>query len=391
MKRRDLDAAPARKTAGAVRLLTRRAALKAGAAAGAAVLAGPTIVRNAFASSGELNFMGWSGYPDLAAKVFPAFEKATGVKVNFVEQPDQDAMFAQAKLSLQTAAVDVSEPTLDRAPGWYTNGLIQGWDTSKLAIDNYIPGLADGAAGKRATVDGKRIIVPSVWGTEAMVFSKTEAPGEYGKISLGDLWDDKYVGKVCIRAHSSLSAMGRWLEAQGKLPKPWVESYYNEDTMKQLWDIALAEATKHKANVAQFWNGENDAHAAYTTNGAIIGLNWDSTGYNLRNDGFGFLAPKEGAFAWNQGFVLLSNAKNVEQAHALAKWVSTAEGSAAWASAFSANAVGKGGIDLADKDVKAFYTAAYPGDALQKLWWWPPQDAWFVKLRGEYADKWKAA
>jgi len=185
--------------------------------------------------------------------------------------------------------------------------------------------------------------------------------------------------------------MGRWLEAQGKLPKPWVESYYNEDTMKQLWDIALAEATKHKANVAQFWNGENDAHAAYTTNGAIIGLNWDSTGYNLRNDGFGFLAPKEGAFAWNQGFVLLSNAKNVEQAHALAKWVSTAEGSAAWASAFSANAVGKGGIDLADKDVKAFYEAAYPGDALQKLWWWPPQDAWFVKLRGEYADKWKAA
>jgi hypothetical protein len=146
-----------------------------------------------------------------------------------------------------------------------------------------------------------------------MIFSKTEAPGEYGKISLGDLWDDKYVGKVCVRAHSSLSAMGRWLDSQGKLPKPWVESYYHEDTMKQLWDIALAEATKHKANIAQFWNGENDAQAAYRTNGAVIGLNWDSTGYNLRKDGFGFLAPKEGAFAWNQGFVLLSNAKNVEQ------------------------------------------------------------------------------
>jgi spermidine/putrescine transport system substrate-binding protein len=375
----------------AVRLFTRRTALKAGAAASAVALASPAIVRSAFSSSGELNFMGWSGYPDLAAKVFPAFEKATGIKVNFLEQPDQDSMFAQAKLSLQTAAVDVSEPTLDRAPGWYTNGLIQGWDTSKLTMDNYIPGLADGAAGERATVDGKRLIVPTVWGTEAMIFSKTDAPTEYGKVSLGDLWDDKYVGKVCVRAHSSLSAMGRWLDSQGKLPKPWVESYYHEDTMKQLWDIVLAEATKHKANIAQFWNGENDAQAAYRTNGAVIGLNWDSTGYNLRKDGFGFLAPKEGAFAWNQGFVLLSNAKNVEQAHAFAKWVSTAEGSAGWASAFSANAVGKGGIDLADPDVKTFYANSYPGDALQKLWWWPPQDAWFVKLRGEYADKWKAA
>jgi len=235
------------------------------------------------------------------------------------------------------------------------------------------------------------MIVPSVWGTEAMVFSTKDAPTSYGTSSLGDLFDDKYAGKVCLRAHSSLAAMGRWLDSQGKLPKPWLAGYKDEATMKQLWDIALAEAIKHKKNVGQFWNGENDAQAAFRTNGCVVGLNWDSTGYNLRNDGFGFIAPKEGAFAWNQGFVLLSNAKNVPQAHEFAKWVSTPEGSAAWATAFSANPVGKGGIDLTADDVKKFYNAAYPGDALQKLWWWPNQEAWFVKLRGEYADKWKAA
>jgi spermidine/putrescine transport system substrate-binding protein len=372
--------------------LSRRSVLKAGLAAGAVGLVGPLYVRNAFSSSGEVNFMGWAGYPDMTAKVFPAFEKATGIKVNFNEQPDQDSMFAQAKLSLQTGALDVVEPTLDRVAGWASNGLVQGWDTNKLAMDNYIPGLADGGAGERATIDGKRMIVPSVWGTEAIIFSKTEATNtEYGKVSLGDLWDDKYVGKVCVRPHSSLAAMGRWLDSEGKLPKPWLEGYANEEAMRQLWDIALAEAIKHKANIAQFWNGENDAQAAYRTNGAIVGLNWDSTGYNLRNDGFGFLAPKEGAFAWNQGLVLMANAKNVDQAHEFAKWVSTAEGSAAWASAFSANPVGKGGIDLNSEEVKAFYASAYPGDALQKLWWWPTQEAWFIKLRGEYADKWKAA
>jgi spermidine/putrescine transport system substrate-binding protein len=320
-----------------------------------------------------------------------AFEKATGIKVNFTEQPDQEAFFAQTKLSMQTGAYDVVEPTVDRVAGYNANGFVQGWDTSKLAMDNYLPGLADGMAGEMATIGGKRMIVPTVWGTEAMVYSTTDAPTEYGKSSLGDLFDDKFVGKVCLRGHSGLAAMGRWLDAQGKLPRPWLDGYKDEAAMRQLWDIALAEAIKHKANVAQWWKGENDAQAAYRTNGAVIGLNWDSTGYNLRNDGFGFIAPKEGAFAWNQGFVLLSNAKNVEQAHEFAKWVSTAEGSAIWSTAFSANAVGKGGIELAAEDVKKFYKAAYPGDALQKLWWWPVQDAWFVKLRSEYADKFVAA
>ena len=371
--------------------LSRRTVLRASFAAGVVGFTVSLYAKNALCSSGELNFMGWSGYPDLAAKVFPAFEKATGIKVNFSEQPDQDSMFAQAKLSLQTGAFDVTEPTLNRVASWASNGLVQGWDTSKLSMDSYIPGLADGSAGERATINGNRMIVPSVWGTEAIIFSTKDAPTEYGKASLGDLWDAKFVGKVCVRATSSLTAMGRWLDSQGKLPKPWLEGYANADTMRLLWDIALAEAIKHKANIVQFWNGENDAQAAYLTNGAVIGLNWDSTGYNLRNYGFGFIAPKEGAFAWNQGFVLMANAKNVEPAHALAKWVSTAEGSAAWASAFSANPVGKGGIDLNSEDVKKFYANAYPGDALQKLWWWPTEEAWFIKQRGEYADNWKAA
>ena len=371
--------------------VNRRTLLKASALGVGAVAAPAIISRGALASSGEVNFMGWAGYPDLAAKVFPAFTKATGIKVNFTEQPDQDAFFAQAKLSLQTSAYDVGEPTVDRVAGWASNGLVQGWDTGKFAMDNYLPGLADGAAGKAATIDGKRMIVPSVWGTEAIVYSQKEFPTEYGKASLGDLWGDNLTGKVCIRAHSSLAAMGRWLDSTGKLPKPWLDGYKDEATMKLLWDIALAEAIKHKANVAQFWSGENEAQAAYRTNGAILGLNWDSTGYNLRKDGFGFVAPKEGAFAWNQGFVLMANAKNVDQAHEFAKWVSSKEGSAAWASAFSANPVGKGGIDLMDPEVVKFYNAAYPGDALQKLWWWPTQEAWFIKLRGEYADKWKAA
>ncbi|WP_234873007.1 extracellular solute-binding protein [Allitabrizicola rongguiensis] len=371
--------------------MNRRTVLK-GTALGLGALAAPAIIpRSALASSGEVNFMGWAGYPVLAEKVFPAFTEATGIKVNFVEQPDQDAFFAQGKLALQTGGTDIIEPTLDRVAGWNQNGLLQPWDTAKLAMDNYVSGLADGAAGERATIDGGRMIVPSVWGTEALVHSTADFPTEYGKASLGDLFAPEQAGKVCVRAHSALAAMGRYLDAEGKLPKPWLDGYKDEATMVELWDIALAEAIKAKGNIVQWWSGENEAQAGFLTNGATLGLCWDSTGYNLREQGYSYVPPKEGAFAWNQGFVLMKNATNIDQAHEFAKWVSTADGSSMWASAFSANPVGKGGIDKMDPAVAAFYNGAFNADALSKLWWWPDQEAWFIAKRGEYADKFKAA
>jgi spermidine/putrescine transport system substrate-binding protein len=371
--------------------MTRRSLMKSAVALGAVGFASPLFVKNAFSSSGELNFEGWAGYDDLKKVVMPAFEKATGIKVNFKEVDSQDAMRADAKTAITNGAVDVMEPTVDRLPAWVSDGFVQPWDLGKVAAGNYLDSVPGAKAGSAGEIDGKRYFLPSVWGTEALTFNSKTIDGTYGKLSLARLFDEDMAGKVTVRGHSSLAAMGRVLDDQGKLPMPWIDGYKNEENMKKLWDIALAECIKHKKNIAQFWSGENEAQAAFKTNGAEIGLTWDSTGYNLRNDGYGFLAPKEGAFAWSQGFLLLNGAKNVDQAHEFAKWVSTADGAAAWASAFSANPVSNGAIDKMNPDVSKFYQNSYPGDALAKLYWWPSQAAWFLKLRGEYADKWKSA
>ena len=67
--------------------LDRRTLLK-GTALGIGALAAPAIVsRKALASSGELNFTGWAGYPQFAEKAFPAFEAATGIKIRFTQTP----------------------------------------------------------------------------------------------------------------------------------------------------------------------------------------------------------------------------------------------------------------------------------------------------------------
>ena len=369
-------------------MISRRSLLKASAALGAVGFASPLYVKNAFSSSGELNFTGWAGYPALAEKVFPAFAAATGIKVNFTEQPDQDTMFAAAKVAVEAGGIDVIEPTIDRWGGWNSNGLLQAWDESKLALANYLPGLADGDAGERSRADGKLMYVPSNWGTEALVYKKDAAKlGD--PASLGALFDS--ANKAVLRPHSALAAMGRYLDATGKLPRPWMDGYTDMGAMVQLWDIALAEAVKAKGNVVQFWSGENEANAGFVANGATVGLCWDSTGYNLRNDGYGYAAPVEGAFAWHQGFVLMKNAVNIEQGHEFAKFVSTAEGAAGWATAFSSNPVGKGAAEKLNPDVTAYYNSAFDDAKLAALWWWPEQTAEFIAKRGEYADKYKAS
>lgn len=374
----------------AAREFSRRALLKTSVVAGAGAITAPWIVKNAFSSSGEVNFVGWAGYD--FKELFAAFTAKTGIKMNFVEQPDNDTIFAQAKLALQTGAIDVFEPTVDRVLSYSENGLVQPWDLKVLNIDAYEPGLVTGKAGDMATIDGKRMFVPSVWGTEALVFNTQENPEVYGTASLADLFDPKNEGKVVVRAHSALAALGRVMDGQGKLPRPFMDGYADDAAMKEIWDVILAEAIKHKANIVQFWKGENEAQAAFRTNGCTLGLCWDSTGFNMGKEGpYSYIAPKEGAFAWNQGYMLMKNAKNVEQAHAWAGFIATPEGSALNSKAFSANPVAKGAIDLADPVVTKFYKAAYPEDALSKLWWWPVQSSSFLKLRAEYADKYIAA
>lgn len=361
-----------------------------GSAAGAGILAAPAIISSKAlaSSSGEVNFTGWAGYPVLTEQVFPAFTAATGITVNFTELPGQDDMFAAAKVALQAGGTDVFEPTIDRWGGWNANGLVQPWDEAKLAMDNYLPGLADGSAGERSRANGQLFYVPSNWGTESLVASD-EAAVLSTPPSLGDLFNQ--ANQVVVRPHSALAAMGRWLDAQGRLPRPWMDGYTDMAAMTELWDIALAEAIAAKGNVVQWWTGENEANAGFVANGATLGLNWDSTGFNLRNDGFSYLAPVEGAFAWHQGFVLAKTAVNVDQAHEFVKFVSTAEGASLWATAFSSNPVGKGAYELMGPDVAAFYGAFLTPETSASLWWWPEQSAEFIAKRSEYADKYRAA
>jgi spermidine/putrescine transport system substrate-binding protein len=55
------------------------------------------------------------------------------------------------------------------------------------------------------------------------------------------------------------------------------------------------------------------------------------------------------------------------------------------------NTTAKGAEEFLTEENKAFFAAAYSGDALDKLWWWPIQDTWFVEKRNIYQDRFLSA
>lgn len=371
--------------------VSRRRVLKTSATMAAVAVTAPWIVRNAFSSSGELRMMVWAGYK--YDKMIQDFESKTGIKVTLTEFPDQDKMLAQMKAGGADGAYDIAEPTADRTPNWVEEGVLQPIDESKINLDGVKPAFVAGQVGQYVLVDGKRYANPTVWGTEALMYHKEQVPLTYGEASFADLWREEFKGKVTVRPHSALVGLGLALEGQGKLPKPFRDSFSNPDVMRENYDIIVKLAIENRDKVAQFWSDENSAQGAFRTNGCVIGQNWDTSALGLMKEKFpiGYLAPKEGALAWMQSFVMPKGAKNTEQAYAWMAWFNSAEPNATWANIIGANPTAKGSEDFVSEEAKMLLASAYPGDALDKLWWWPVQPTWFIEKRNEYADKYKSA
>jgi spermidine/putrescine transport system substrate-binding protein len=55
------------------------------------------------------------------------------------------------------------------------------------------------------------------------------------------------------------------------------------------------------------------------------------------------------------------------------------------------NSVVKGVSDLLDDKTRQGFAEAYPGDALDRLWWYVSEPAWFVPARTIYRDRFQAA
>lgn len=370
--------------------VTRRTVLKTGAALSLVVAAPAIVSRQALSSSGEVRVYAWAGY--FSDTMLADFQKKTGIKPVRVEFGSNEEQINQIRAN-QGKGFDLAMPTIDRVPSYVKDGLVRPLDEGKVKWDAVIDGNLRGADQGGGMVDGKRYVAPTDWGTEALTFDVKQAPLKYGTASYGDLWKPEYQGMVTLRGHSGLVGIGLYLQDAGKLPHSMKEAFADPDKMVANYDIILKTAIENKKSIAQFWTNENEAQGAFRTNGCVIGQTWDSTGARLKVEGMpiGYIAPKEGALAWIEGFAMLSGAENVAQAYEFINWYYTPEVGAMYANETKINTTVKGAEKHLEAFNRDFFAAAYPGDALDKLWSWPIQNEWFITKRNEYQEKFLAA
>ncbi|MEE8414820.1 MAG: substrate-binding domain-containing protein [Desulfobacterales bacterium] len=380
------------KTATSQKGFTRRDFIKTSVAAGVAASVGPWFIKDALSSSGELKLFTWPDYSK--PEVIAAFEKATGIKVKVTNYSSNQECMNKLRAA-RARGFDIAQPSLTEYKLHMEFELYRELDISKITnLKNLEPSFWESSGKQGGVIDGKRVGLPYDWGTEAMTWNTDELSFKYGELSYGTMWEPEFVQKVTCRPHSVFIGVGLYLDSIGKVPSNRMfDTYKTEEKMRKVYDEIFKFLVEHKKNIKMFWNNAQDHQLAFLQNGCVIGQTWDGPILTLKKKGkpLSYMAPKEGAMTWVDSMAIVKYAENVEQAYAWINWAYTPEAGALMAKSTGYNSVVKGAADLLDDATKKGFAEAYPGDALDNLWWYVSEEPWFVPARTEYRDKFQAA
>lgn len=369
----------------------RRDVLKLMGASGAA-LAAPPFVRQARSSSGEINVFSWADY--VYPEMIEGFQKETGIKVNLAVYGSNDEVLSKLKAS-QGKGYDIVCFATTVGPTWYKSGdLLQPLDENKLKGD-IIPALYEKSIELGATHRGKRMLIPYCWGTEAIVFNAKERDYKHGELSYGNLWDKENEGRVLVRTTSALAGIGLYLDATGEVPSNrLLDAYKSEADMRRFYEKYLAYAIERKKSVQNFWENAQQTLTAFQQDKCVIGQCWDGPAMRMMKESKGdirYLMPKEGGMAWLDSLAIPSGAENVEQTYAWMNYILKPDIGGLFANKAGYNSAVAGAEKFLESDQQKVFGMAYPDDAIAKLWWWPPEDAWYSPVVDEFAEKYRTA
>ena len=150
---------------------------------------------------------------------------------------------------------------------------------------------------------------------------------------------------MTVRPHSGLVAIGRWLEAEGKLPHPFRDRFKDEASMKANYDdIAQMALSKRKPMSPSSGPTRTRPRALSAPMAASSASAGTPRRRRCMKESFpvGYIAPKEGAMAWLQNFVVFKGAKNLDQVYEFLNDVNTPRAARPVRPAFGANSDGQG-------------------------------------------------
>ena len=370
-------------------IITRRRLLQGGTY-GAAAICAPAILRahDALASSGSVNVFAWPDY--IQANQIEAFEKKTGIAINLTSYGSNEE--AEAKLKdTGGKGIDVMFPTITFGANYYAADILRPLDEAKIVnTGNIIESMLNDSLALGAQFQGKRMLLPFNWGTEAITFDSALLPLNDDDISFGVIWNEAFPAKVAVRQKSVIMGVGLYLEAIGKVESNrMLDVYKSEEDARRVWDVCLAFILERRSRIAAFWNTAPEAMAAFKDDGASMGQTWDTTGLLLNREDakWKYRIPKEGGIAWMDGVGILSAAENVDQAYALINELLTPEMGGLMSQNTGYNSAVQGAADHAGEVYRRQFYEVYKLRELTNLWWWQPDTPWIAPLRQEYLDR----
>jgi spermidine/putrescine transport system substrate-binding protein len=331
----------------------------------------------------------WSDY--LPQELRQKFEASTGIRIKHTPYGSNEELLNKVKAT-KGQGFDLISPTNDRRGQWQDLDYLQAFDMNRVPHEALLPSMR--AMSDGFSWDGKPRHLPYLWGTEAISWNTEKHTTEYGKLSFGDLWAPEMDGKVMGRPHSLMAGIGLYLDRIGQLPSNrMLDAYKDEKSMRRIWGEITKFAIEHKGNIKQFWNDADAQKNGFLQNEVVMGQTWDGPMLSLKYDGkpINYMAPVEGALTWMDGMAIPVGAKNIDAIYEFISFIYKPENSGMLANLTGYNACVAGADEHLSAESKAAFQEAYPGDALDNLWPWPPTPTWYASIRDEYRDQFRSA
>ena len=268
---------------------------------------------------GELNFSNWTEYIDVAGKgnkqhspTLRDFEKKTGVKVNYVEDiNDNNSFFAKIRNPL--AAGEDTGRDLIVLTDWMAERLIRlGWLTP--LVDERIPNKDNLVTGlQNVSWDPeRRYSMPWQSGFTGIGYNPKLIGGK--KItSIEDLFDPALKGKVTFLTEMR-DTMGLVMASMGADP-------LNHEFSEYEAAIEKLQKAVDDGQVRAFTGNDYIADLAAGNIGAAIAWSGDVIQSQFENPDIEWVVPKEGAYLWSDNMLIPAQAANVANAHAMIDFV----------------------------------------------------------------------
>lgn len=274
---------------------------------------------------GEVSILAWPGYVedgtnDPKVDWVSAFEKDTGCQVtskaygtsdealNLAKTGDYDVIAASGDLSLRLIASDEAQAiNTDLVPN-YENVYDFLKDTEWNTVDGENYGVPHGYGANLLMFNKKNVSDPSSWGA---VFEKSELEKNKGKVTAYD--SPIYIADAALYLMKTQPDLG--------ITNPYA---LDEDQLAAAVDLLKLQ----RQYVGEYWSDYLKEIQAFETGDSVVGTTWQVIKNNIKNKDVDVTLPEEGATAWNDTWMLSSQAKSPNCAYAWMDYILSPEANA---------------------------------------------------------------